>query len=86
MGDGTAHRPAFSEGWLCAPPFRGLKASPRSKNADVYAQTPDAIVTGLDGDDPGPLSVQASGPGEHRVRHTGRRPATGIAARRRLAG
>ena len=32
---GTTPGPAFSEGWLCVPPYRGRKASPRSKNADV---------------------------------------------------
>ena len=26
--------PAFSEGWRSQPPFRGLKAKPRSKNVD----------------------------------------------------
>ena len=35
INNGTTPGPAFSEGWLCVPPYRGLKASPRSKNADV---------------------------------------------------
>lgn len=32
---GTTPGPAFSEGWLCVPPYTGLKASPRSKNAEL---------------------------------------------------
>jgi len=31
----TTHRPTSSEGWLYVPPFRGLKAIPRSTNADL---------------------------------------------------